>query len=100
MSILVIATQATIGMNTARPIRETVPLPRPSPVPETGLENQSENEAPSGRVTTYATQKGTIGLMLNRHHPIAGTQMTPANRRIESRNPKLSVVAVKSPAAV
>jgi hypothetical protein len=39
----------------------------------------SANEAPSGRVTTYAAQKAMIGLRFRRHHPIAGRAKTTAN---------------------
>ena len=84
----------------ASPISETVPLPKPSPVPEAGFENQSEKEAPSGRVIDVANQNAKIGFMLNCHQPIAGIADHAGEQQDRVQNPRFSVVAVKSPAAV
>src|SRR6476661_8515583 len=99
MSRLVTVTYATRATNASRPIAVTVPSPRPRPVFALGLENQSANDAPRGRVMMYATQNATIGFSCARHQPSAGIAMSAPNASADPKNPRSSCIAVQSPAA-
>ena len=88
-------------MNTATANRIAVgPLPKPSPVRLAGLLIQSANEAPSGRVTTYAIQNAAMLLSPNRRQASAGKRITTKKNRPDTRYPIPSESAVKSPSAV
>ena len=58
--------------------RLTGPPPNPRPPADGALASQSATEAPSGRVTTYAAQKATIGLSPNRTRATATAPITAA----------------------
>src|SRR6185437_13854230 len=82
------------------PATLTVPSPRPRPPMSWFLPSQSANDAPSGRVSTYAVQKSRIGLRLVRQYAIAGTAIVQANTIADDRYPQPNDRAVRSPTAV
>src|SRR5258708_19304896 len=80
--------------------RLTRPLPSPRPLTLAGLPTQSANEAPSGRVITYANQNDPIGFQPSHRYPIAGTVISRANSTMERPYPRRKVYAVRSSHAV
>src|ERR1035441_4147708 len=65
----------------------TGPAPKPRPPTLLGLPIQSANEAPSGRVGTYANQKEKIAFQPKRQYPTAGTAITDVLMGSEGKCP-------------
>ena len=64
-----------------------------------GMPKKSANDAPIGRVSTYATQNVSTGLAPSRH-AMSGTQISAVNTNADARYPRWKVVANRSPSAV
>jgi hypothetical protein len=64
-----------------------------------GMPKKSANDAPIGRVRTYATQNVSTGLAPSRH-ATSGTQISAVNTIADPRYPRWKLCASRSPSAV
>jgi hypothetical protein len=76
--------QAMNATTTISPATATGPWPNPIPLADLGWPKKSANDAPTGRVRMYATQKVSTGLTPSRQ-AASGTRMSAMNTSADAR---------------